>query len=115
MRRGNKRKFGRERKTRAALYKALATALVEHGRIQTTKAKAKSLSSYVDKLVTRAKKNDLTARRLLATKVGQAAVRKLVADIAPKFSDRQGGYTRVINLPRRQSDGAQMSLIEFVQ
>lgn len=113
MRRGNKRKFGREKGQREALFKSLATSLIEHGRIKTTRAKAKTLSTHVDKLVTVAKKQTLASRRQLAEELGPKAVKKLASDIAPKFETRQGGYTRVIPLDRRMSDGAEMALIEF--
>ncbi|SRR6266542_3866240 len=115
MRRGNKRKFGRERNQRTALAKSLATALIDHGRITTTRAKAKTLSSYTDKLITQAKKQNLASRRLLAQRLGPKAVKKLVDEIAPRFKERKGGYTRVIRLEQRQSDGAPMAIIEFTQ
>lgn len=115
MRRGNKRKFGREKVQREALYKSLATALIDHGKIKTTSAKAKSLSAFADRLVTTAKKQNLASRRELARTFHQKTVKKLVDEIAPKFSDRHGGYTRVIRLGQRKGDGAPMSLIEFTQ
>ncbi|MDP2647672.1 MAG: 50S ribosomal protein L17 [Candidatus Yanofskybacteria bacterium] len=114
MKRGNKRKFGRKRNQRNALAKSLATALIDHGRITTTRAKAKTLSTYADKLVTQAKRQNLASRRILAQTLGPKAVKKLVDEIAPKFKERNGGYTRVINLDRRISDGSPMALIEFV-
>ena len=113
MRRGDHRKFGREKNQRNALYKALATALIEHGKIKTTIAKSKSLSSFMDKLVTTARNGDIASRRLLAKDIGEKAVHKLTNEISPKFKDRQGGYTRVIRLGQRKSDGAPMALIEF--
>lgn len=113
MRRGKHRKFGRETVQRQALYKALATALVEHGRIETTWAKAKSASSFVDKLVTKAKKGDLSAQREIREKMGEKATKKLMKEIGPKFKEKQGGYTKVLRLGRRPSDGAEMALIEF--
>jgi len=115
MRRGNKRKFGRKRNQRKALYKALATALIDHGKIKTTEAKAKSLSSFVDKLVTRSKKDDLASKRYLAEIVNDKSARKLTTEIGPKFKDRKGGYTRVVKVGRRRSDGSPMALVEFVQ
>lgn len=95
------------------MYKSLVTALVENGRIKTTLAKAKSLSTVADKLVTTAKKQTLASRRELAETYSPKIVKKLADEIAPKFADRKGGYTRVIRLPRRMSDGAEMALIEF--
>lgn len=114
MKRGNKRKFGRVRKVRTALSKSLATALVEHGRITTTVAKAKTLTSTVSKMITTAKKQTLAAQRSLASQLGSKAVTKLMKEIAPMFKDRKGGYIRVIRLPRRNSDGAEMAVIELV-
>ncbi len=113
MRRGKHRKFAREKNQRNALYKALATALIEHGRMKTTLAKAKSASSYIDKLVTKAKKADLPAQRAIRQEIGEKATKKLMTDIGPKFKDRSGGYTKVYRLGRRPSDGAEMALIEF--
>lgn len=113
MRRGNQRKFGRKSVQRQALYKSLATALVDHGKIKTTSAKAKSLSSFADKLITTAKKADISSRRELAKTFHPKTVAKLISEIAPRFSDRKGGYTRVIRLERRKSDGSQMAIIEF--
>ncbi len=115
MRKGNKRKFGRETVQRKALYKSLATALVEHGKIKTTVAKAKSLSGHFDKMVTIAKKQTLAARRLLQSQIGDKAVKKLVTEIAPGFEGKKGGYTRIIRLGQRQSDGAEMAIIELAK
>ena len=115
MRRGYHRKFGKERNQRANLYTALATALIDHGKIKTTQAKAKSLSAFMGKITTRAVKGDLASRRLLLQYLGEKAVKKLITDIGPKMKDRKGGYTRVINLGQRRSDGAQMAQIEFVK
>lgn len=115
MRRGKKRKFGREKNQRKALYKALATALIENGKIQTTVAKAKSLSQFADKLVTQAKKESLAARKLLGYNLGDKAAKKLISEIGPKFKDRSGGYTKVLRLGQRIGDGAEMAQIEFTK
>ena len=115
MRRGKHRKFGRTSGVREALYKSLATALIEHGKIKTTEAKAKSMSGQVDKLVTLAKKQTLASRRLLLSQIGEKAVQKLMTDIAPKFESRNGGYTRTTKLGQRRSDGAPMAVIEFTK
>jgi|SRR3989338_4460539 len=115
MRRGNKRKFGREKNQRKALSKALATALIDHGRIKTTVAKAKLLSRFADELVNRAKKGDLASSRLLRYSIGDKAVKKLVVEIGPKFKDKKGGYTKVLKLGRRISDGSEMAIVEFTQ
>ena len=113
MRRGKKRKFARVKNQRKALYKALATALVEHGRIKTTLAKAKSFSGFVDKLVTKAKKGDVAIQRSIRQDLGEKATRKLMADVGPKFKDRDGGYTKVLRLGRRMSDGAEMAIVQW--
>lgn len=113
MRRGKNVKFGRERNQRKALYKSLATALIDRGKIKTTSAKAKSLSAFTDGLITTAKKQDLASRRELARIFHPKIVKKLVNDLAPRFNDRQGGYTRVIRLGQRKSDGSEMAIIEF--
>lgn len=115
MRRGKQRKFGREAGQRTVLYRALSTALIEHGRIKTTEAKAKSLSGHVDKLVTLAKKQTLAARRLLLAQIGEKAVKKLMGEISPQFESRNGGYTRIMKLGQRRSDSAPMVIIEFVK
>lgn len=115
MRRGNQRKFGRVTKVRNALYKSLATALIEHGKIKTTVAKAKSLSSHFDKMITTAKKQTLASRRALQSEIGDKAVKKLITEITPVFEGKKGGYTRVIRLGQRQSDGAEMALIELAK
>ena len=113
MRRGINKKFGRVRKQRKGLYKALTTALIEHGRIKTTSAKAKAVSKFTDKLVTKAKKGDLASGRLIRHYLGDKATKKLMIEIGPKFKDRKGGYTRILRLGRRISDGSEMSIIEF--
>ena len=99
---------------RKAFLKGLLTALVEHGHIRTTIARAKTLKTEADKIVTRAKHGTLASRRLLLRNVGTAAAAKLTKEIAPKFAERHGGYTRVVRLGRRMSDGSEMALIEFV-
>lgn len=99
---------------RKALVRSLVVALVDHGSIRTTGAKAKELRAVTDKLVTLAKKQTPASRRLLASRVGEATAAKLFKDIAPKFKDRTGGYTRVSRLPRRLSDGSEVAILEFV-
>lgn len=116
MKRGNKRKFNREKDQRKALYKSLATALIDHGKIKTTSAKAKSLSVFANKLITAAKKGDVASRRELAKTFHTKIVKKLVDEIAPRFNgetERRGGYTRIIRLGQRSSDGADMAIIEW--
>jgi large subunit ribosomal protein L17 len=111
--RGTNKKFGRVRNQRKALYKALATALINNGKIQTTQTKAKALAVYVNKLITKAKRGDLSSRRLLINSLSTVTVNKLINDIGPKLKDRKGGYTRIIKNGRRLSDGAPVAFIEF--
>ena len=113
--RGNKRKFGRPRDQRAAFVRSLENSLISKGRITTTEARAKTLRTEVEKLVTIAKKGDsVAARRLLVKRVNAPSAKKLVTEIGPSFKDRKGGYTRIMHLPPRVSDGARMVIIEFV-
>jgi large subunit ribosomal protein L17 len=111
------RKFGRKTNVRNALLKSLALSLIVHGRIKTTEAKAKELRPMIEKLVTRAKKNDVVSRRVIMSRLMNRApeTKKLVEEIAPRFADVSGGYTRIMKLPNRKSDGARMALIEFVK
>jgi large subunit ribosomal protein L17 len=109
------RKFGRERDQRRALLKGLATSLVEHGKIETTLPKAKELVRYIEKLITKAKKGDLSNRRhVIAGLSTQAAAFKLVDEIAPQLKGRTSGHVRVERTRLRVGDGAQMATIAFV-
>jgi large subunit ribosomal protein L17 len=110
------RTFGRSKNGRSALLKGLAASLIEHGRILTTEAKAKELRPKVEKMVTKAKNPTLSNRRLLLSSLynNNDVVEKLVADIAPKFAEREGGYTRITKIVQRQGDAAKMAVIEFV-
>lgn len=109
------RKFGRERDQRRALMKGLATSLVEHGEIETTLPKAKDLSRYIEKVITKAKKGDLANRRaVIASLSTQAAAFKLVDEIAPQLTGRVSGHVRVTRTRLRVGDGAQMASISFV-
>lgn len=110
------RKFGRTRDIRAALMKSLAFSLIKKGRIKTTEAKAKSLRPFIEKLITIAKKQNLTARRLLLSRLynNKEAAEKMLKDISPKYAERAGGYTRILKLGRRKSDASKIALIEFV-
>ncbi len=117
MRHGNnKRKFGRERKGRKALFNSLAVNLIIREKIKTTLPKAKELRPLIEKLVTRAKKGDLATRRLIISKLGghSQEVKKLFEIIAPRYSDKNGGYTRVLKLGARKADGAPLAIIEFI-
>ena len=114
------RKLSRKRDQRKALLKALASALLLNEKIKTTEAKAKEASSLVEKFITQAKKDNLTSRRLLAKSLGggrvasKKIVKKLMEEIAPRYKERKGGYTRIIKLGPRKSNGAKMSIIELV-
>ncbi len=111
------RKFGRKTNVRRAFMRSLARALVMEGRIMTTEPRAKELRPYVEKMITRAKSGDAmnNIRTLTADMGGQIDVaQKLVRDIAPKYTDRKGGYIRILKTPARASDAAPMALIEFV-
>ena len=93
-------------------------ALIEHKTIKTTLPKAKELQSFVERLVTYAKKDGLASHRLITQKLpgklGKKMTNILIHDIAPNYSNRNGGYTRIIKLDNRKNDNAQMSIIEFV-
>ncbi len=109
------RKFGRERDQRRALLKGLATSLVEHGSIETTLPKAKELSRYIEKVITKAKKGDLHNRRQVIAKLStQAAAFKLVDEIAPQLTGRTSGHVRVERTRIRVGDAAEMARISFV-
>ncbi|MDD3386539.1 MAG: 50S ribosomal protein L17 [Candidatus Pacebacteria bacterium] len=108
------RKFNRERDQRRALLKTLAVSLLLKEKIKTTEAKAKELSPFVQRKITRAKKGDLSARRYLLTLFPERIVKKLIEDISVRYKDRNGGYTRVIKLGQRKSDSAKMAIIELV-
>jgi large subunit ribosomal protein L17 len=109
------KKLGRDSAHRKALYSNLAGALIEHGRIQTTEAKAKAVKPFAEKLITLGKRGDLAARRqALAQLRSQDVVHQLFAEIAPRFAERPGGYTRIIKLGPRQGDAAAMVYLELV-
>ena len=108
------RKFGRVKRQRKALLKHLAYSFILNEKIKTTEAKAKSLRPLVEKFITKSKNNNLSNRRYLASHLSSMAVKKLFDVMGEKYKDRKGGYTRIIKLPPRSSDGAKMALIEFV-
>jgi large subunit ribosomal protein L17 len=108
------RKFGRKKSGREALMRLLAKNFVEHEKIKTTEAKAKELRPLVEKMITRAKAGSLASRRILAAKVGKDSAKKLVDEIAPKYKNRKGGYTRIVKLGVRAGDASKMAFIELV-
>ena len=109
------RKLGRTTAHRTAMFRNQLTALFTHERIVTTVAKAKELRPLAERMVTLARTGSLPARRKVLTMVpDKDVVRRLFDDIAPRFMDRPGGYTRIMRLGRRRGDGAEMAIIEFV-
>lgn len=117
-------KLGRSTAQRTSLRRSLVTELIDHGRIQTTEAKCKAIRDQAEKLVTIAKEGlaatdkaaQVAARRRVAAQVngGVVIVRKLFTEIAPRYQDRKGGYTRIYKLGPRKGDNAPMALIEWV-
>ena len=115
------RKLGRTADHRKALLRNLATELVLRGKIETTEMKAKEVSSVVEGLITTAKKNTLAARRQVAAylmpvenKEGKSALKVMFDDVAPKYADRKGGYTRVTKTYVRRGDAAPMATVELI-
>lgn len=109
------RKLGRPTDQRMAMLRNLATSVILHGRVMTTEAKAKSVKGEVEKLITLGKRGDLHARRQAsAYLLSPEAVQKLFDEVAPRYSDRNGGYTRVIKAGVRRGDAAPTALIELV-
>jgi large subunit ribosomal protein L17 len=109
------RKLGRTTSHRRALFRNQLASLFTHERIMTTLPKAKDLRPLAEKMITLGKRGGLHARRLaLKNLPDRAAVRKLFDEIAPRFKDRIGGYTHILKLGRRQGDGAEMAILEFV-
>lgn len=109
------RKLGRTSSARKALFRAMLTSLFRHERIETTEAKAKEIRGLADKMVTLAKRGDLHARRqVLAYLMDEDVVTKLFKDIAPKYAERNGGYTRIIKTSVRKGDAAPLAYIELV-
>ncbi|MBF88295.1 MAG: 50S ribosomal protein L17 [Candidatus Marinimicrobia bacterium] len=109
------KKLGRNASHRKATLANLASALIEHKRIKTTHAKAKAAQQFLEPLVTKARRGTLHDRRIILKKIPRPdIVQILFNDIAPKFIDRHGGYTRVTKLGFRDNDSASVSLLEFV-
>ncbi|MCM3638493.1 MULTISPECIES: 50S ribosomal protein L17 [Bacillales] len=123
------RKLGRTSSQRKAMLRDLATDLIVHERIQTTEARAKELRSVVEKMITLGKRGDLHARRQAAQFIRRElvttadeegnekeiyAIQKLFDNVAPRYADRQGGYTRIMKMGPRRGDGAPVVVIELV-
>lgn len=112
----SKRKFNRNTKERKALFYSLTTSLIEKGYLTTTLAKAKTIKSLVEKLITKAKEGSLASRRKIHSFLRKRdLVNRLTDEIAPLFKTRKGGYLRIVRLPFREGDGAQMARLEFVE
>jgi len=109
------RKFSREKDQRKILLKSLAESFFLKEKIKTTEAKAKEISGFSEKLISKAKKGGLLAKRSLNKLFSNSLVKKLIEEIAPRYKERKGGYTRVIKLGQRKSDGAKMAIIELVK
>ena len=109
------KKLGRDSAHRKALYSNLTGALIEHGRIETTEAKAKAVKPFAEKMITLGKRGDLHARRqALAALRSNDIVHHLFAEVAPRFTERAGGYTRIVKLGPRLGDAADMVYLELV-
>lgn len=109
------RKLGRNTSARKALFRSILTSFFEYERIETTEAKAKTINGLAEKLITLGKRGDLHARRqVLSYLMSEEVVTKLFDVIAPKYVDRQGGYTRIMKLGPRRGDAAPMVILELV-
>jgi large subunit ribosomal protein L17 len=109
------KKLGRDASHRKALYSNLTGALIEHGRIRTTEAKAKAVRPIAEQMITLGRRGDVHARRqALAYLRSQDVVHKLFSDVGPRFADRAGGYSRIVKLGPRPGDAAPMAYLELV-
>ncbi|MDX6448132.1 MAG: large subunit ribosomal protein [Gaiellaceae bacterium] len=110
------KKLGRDSAHRKALYANLAGALIEHGRIKTTEAKAKAVKPMAEKMITLGRRGDIHARRqAIAFLRSQDVVHKLFSEVAPRFAERPGGYSRIVKIGTRQGDAAEMVYLELVE
>lgn len=109
------RQLGRQTKHRRALFRNLVTSLLDHERIETTEAKAKEIRGFADRMITLGKEGTLPARRrALGFLRSKTVVSKLFSDVAGRFKDRQGGYTRIVKTRRRVGDAGELVAIELV-
>lgn len=110
------RTFGRVRKVRTALIRSLARALILHGKIETTEAKAKEVQRFVEKLVTKSNKGTLASYRVVLSRLGgeERIAKHLKEEVAPKYAERQGGYTRITKVHVPSHDARKRAVIEFV-
>jgi len=109
------RKFGRKRDQRKAFLKSLISALLLKEKIKITEPRAKEISGLTEKFITKAKSNTLANQRLLTQYLSDKIVKKLFNEIGPRYKERQGGYTRIIKLGARKTDGAKMAIIELIK
>ncbi len=119
MRHHNKnKKFGRQADERAGLLHALTVSLIEHGKITTTETRAKSLRPAIERMITKAREANIATVRVLKSRLmnNQEVTDKLVKEIAPKYKDRKGGYTRITKLGQRSGSGdaSEMAVIELI-
>lgn len=113
---GQHKKLGRNTTQRMAMLRNMATSLLKHGKIETTEPKAKEVRKLAEKMITLGKRGDLHAyRQALAFLKEETVVKKLFDEIAPKYAERQGGYTRVLKLGPRRGDGSPMAIVELVE
>jgi large subunit ribosomal protein L17 len=109
------RKLGRDAAHRKALYANLASALIEHGRIKTTEAKAKEVRPIVEEMITLGKRGDVAAHRQAVRFLRSKEITHILfSEVAPRFAERSGGYTRIVKLGPRQGDAAPMAYLELV-
>jgi large subunit ribosomal protein L17 len=109
-------RLGRSRSHRLALYKAMVSSLFKHERIRTTQVKAREVRRVAERMITRARSDTVHNRRLIARSIGDRVIlAKLFTDIAPRFADRPGGYTRILKLGPRYGDATEMVLLELVE
>ncbi len=109
------RKFSLKKDQRKALLKSLVRALFLNEKIKTTEAKAKEVSIIAEKIITQFRKGGLSSRRRFSEYLSQKVAKKVVDEIAPRYKERKGGYTRIIKLGQRKSDSAKMAIIELLK
>lgn len=109
------RKFKRDSNERKALFNGLISSMIMYGKISTTEEKAKSIRADLEKMVTKAKKEEINARRLLSGSLKKHELDKMISDIAPRFKNRAGGYTRIVRAGNRFNDNASMVIMEWVE
>lgn len=109
------RKLSRDKNERKALFKSLISSFILRETIQTTESKAKAIKPEIEKLITKAKQADESAKTVLQKNLSRGAFEKILKDVAPRFANRQGGYVRLIKLGKRFGDDAPMAVIEWTE